>query len=205
MTELSTSGGYWHRGHNRDRYCALLIAFAASAFGYKRSGCFAKRRTTQRFLLSLPSGHPYGLVLLDSRDYLQFPVSTIIGWDLRRRGRVAEGGALLKRCTPKGYRRFESYRLRHQYVQGIDFKCVFRDFISRNPQFTPHKLDVGSTILAHLPRMALAELGCWLTSMQRSTDCIRVFLKLMPLCNPENDGDGWLPAAQTCLRGAFRL
>jgi hypothetical protein len=31
----------------------------------------------------------------------------------RRRGRVAEGGALLKRYTPKGYRRFESYRLRH--------------------------------------------------------------------------------------------
>lgn len=41
-------------------------------------------------------------------------------------GRVAEGGALLKRCTLTRYRRFESYRLRHLFCKMKSSACRMR-------------------------------------------------------------------------------
>ena len=58
----------------------------------------------------------------------------LIASPLRRRGRVAEGGALLKRCTPKGYRRFESSRLRQT---SFGFALFFA--IDVSPPYIPPK------------------------------------------------------------------
>ena len=74
------------------------------------------------------------------------------GWPCRKRGRVAEGGALLRRCTRTGYRGFESLRFRQPHNCTARTHAV-ADFGAIAPELAQHfARDPETEGLTLLPR-----------------------------------------------------